>query len=148
MPDSLIDALAKSRNANEGIATQRQIAFALFDQELHSGNGDKDITELYFEVYGQVTGITPTAGTSMPASFGHLCGYDASYYSYLWAEVFSADMYVSKFENGNQFSQQAGLEYRHKVLGPGGSVDATEILKDYLGREPSMDAFFKLKGMV
>ena len=146
LPDDLIDSLAKSRNANEGIATQRQIAFALFDQRLHSGN-QKDITDLYFETYTEVTGIAPTAGTSMPASFGHLCGYDASYYSYLWAEVFSADMYVSKFEGGNQFSKTAGLEYRHKVLGPGGSVDAVDILRDYLGRDPSMDAFFKLKGM-
>jgi Zn-dependent oligopeptidase len=146
LPDDLIDSLSKSRYANEGISTQRQIAFALFDQRLHSGN-QKDITELYFETYSEVTGIAPTPGTSMPASFGHLCGYDASYYSYLWAEVFSADMYVSKFENGNQFSKQAGLEYRHKVLGPGGSIDAVDILRDYLGREPSMDAFFKLKGM-
>jgi thimet oligopeptidase len=146
LPDDLIDSLAKSRNANEGIATQRQIAFALFDQRLHSGNR-QDITDLFFETYTEVTGIAPTAGTSMPASFGHLCGYDASYYSYLWAEVFSADMYVSKFEGGNQFSKTAGLEYRHKVLGPGGSVDAVEILRDYLGRDPNMDAFFKLKGM-
>lgn len=148
LPDDLIDSLAKSRNANEGIATQRQIAFALFDQKLHGGDNDRDITDLYFEVYGEVTGIAPTAGTSMPASFGHLCGYDASYYSYLWAEVFSADMYVSKFENGNQFNKAAGMEYRTKVLGPGGSVDATDILKDYLGRDPCMDAFFKLKGMI
>lgn len=147
LSDYLIEALAKSRNANEGIATQRQIAFALFDQLLHSGN-TKDITQLYFETYAAVTGFTPTAGTSMPASFGHLCGYDASYYSYLWAEVFSADLYVSKFANGRQFSRESGKEYRHKVLGPGGSIDAVDILRDFLGREPTMDAFFKLKGMV
>jgi thimet oligopeptidase len=95
-----------------------------------------------------VTGFNPTVGTSMPASFGHLCGYDAQYYGYLWAEVFSADMYVEKFSNGRQLNTAAGREYREKVLGPGGSVDATDILRDYLGREPSMDAFFKLKGMV
>ena len=147
LSDALIEALAKSRNANEGISTQRQIAFSLFDQLLHSGN-TKDITELYFETYAAVTGFTPTAGTSMPASFGHLCGYDASYYSYLWAEVFSADLYLSKFANGRQFSRESGKEYRHKVLGPGGSIDAVDILRDFLGREPNMDAFFKLKGMV
>ena len=146
LSDDLIDSLAKSRNANEGIAAQRQLAFAIFDQQLHSGE-KRDITELFFEVYSRVTGVTPTAGTSMPASFGHLCGYDASYYSYLWAEVFSADLYVSKFANGRLFSKEAGREYRHKVLGPGGSVDAEDILRDFLGREPNMDAFFQLKGM-
>lgn len=147
LPDILIDSLAKSRNANEGIGAQRQIAFALFDQLLHS-RANQDVTQLYAEVFASVTGFTPTPGTSMPASFGHLCGYDASYYSYLWAEVFSADLYVTKFANGNQFSRKAGVEYRQQVLGPGGSIDATDILRNYLGREPNMDAFFKLKGMV
>lgn len=150
LPDDLIDSLAKSRNANEGISTQRQIAFALFDQVLHSGAGaGKDITQIYFDIYGKVTGIAPTPGTCMPASFGHLCGYDASYYSYLWAEVFAADLYVTKFAHGNkQFSKVAGKEYRENILGPGGSIDAADMLREYLGREPSMDAFFQLKGII
>ena len=153
LSDDLIDSLAKSRNANEGIATQRQLAFALFDQILHSErNKNKhepsSITELYFKVYAEVTGITPTAGTCMPASFGHLCGYDASYYSYLWAEVFSADLFLTKFAPNKLFSKEAGKEYREKVLGPGGSVDAVDILRNYLGRDPNMDAFFQLKGMI
>lgn len=147
LSDSLIAQLVKSRNANEGIAAQRQIAFALFDQLLHS-SPCADITKLYFETFAGVTGFHPTPGTCMPASFGHLCGYDAQYYGYLWAEVFSADMYVSKFGEGRQLNGEAGREYREKVLGPGGSIDAVDILKNYLGREPSMDAFFKLKGMV
>jgi thimet oligopeptidase len=149
LPDTLIDSLARSRTANEGIGAQRQIAFALFDQMLHSGNNNNttDISKLYFEVYSAVTGFQPTVGTCMPASFGHLCGYDASYYSYLWAEVFSADLYMSKFSKGEQFSSQAGKEYREKVLAVGGSVDAEIILRDYLGREPNMEAFFQLKGM-
>ena len=150
--DDLINQLVKSRNANEGIGAQRQIAFALFDQLLHSGKIEPTpdaITKLYFDTYSRVTGFTPTQGTCMPASFGHLCGYDAQYYGYLWAEVFSADLYVSKFASGNrQFSPLAGREYREKVLGPGGSIDAADILRQYLGREPNMEAFFKLKGMV
>ena len=152
LSDDLIAQLIKSRNANEGIGAQRQIAFASFDQKLHSGEiqpSPESITKLYFDEYSKVTGFTPTPGTSMPASFGHLCGYDAQYYGYLWAEVFSADLYVSKFAAGNrQLSTQAGREYREKVLGPGGSIDASDILREYLGREPNMDAFFKLKGMV
>jgi thimet oligopeptidase len=153
LSDDLIDQLVKSRNANEGIGAQRQLAFAIFDQKLHGINSSniktgKDITDLYYSVYSKITGFNPTPGTSMPASFGHLCGYDAQYYGYLWAEVFSADMYVTKFSGGRQLSTAAGREYREKVLGPGGSIDATDILRDYLGREPSMDAFFKIKGMV
>ena len=140
----LIAQLVKSRNANEGLGAQRQLAFALFDQALHGPEPPSDISRLYTQVYGSVTGFVPTEGTCMPASFGHLCGYDAQYYGYLWAEVFSADMYVSKFKDPKP---HAGREYREKVLGPGGATDATDILKNYLGREPEMDAFFTLKGM-
>jgi thimet oligopeptidase len=60
-------------------------------------------------------GIPMLEGTNFSASFGHMTGgYDAAYYSYLWSEVFSADMFEAKFK-GNVLSKSAGREYREKV---------------------------------
>ena len=55
-------------------------------------------------------------------------------------------MFATKFK-GALLDKAAGLSYREKVLEPGGSKDASVLLRDFLGREPTQDAFLKSKGL-
>ena len=83
----------------------------------------------------------------MLSSFGHLLGgYDAGYYGYLWAEVFGQDMF-SRFAEEGVLSTEVGMAYRRKVLEPGGTKDAIDLLQDFLGREPRSDAFLRKLGL-
>ena len=83
----------------------------------------------------------------MLSSFGHLLGgYDAGYYGYLWAEVFGQDMF-SRFAEEGVLSPEVGMAYRRKVLEPGGTRDAIDLLRDFLGREPRSDAFLRKLGL-
>jgi len=84
---------------------------------------------------------------SCAASFGHLAGgYEAAYYGYLWSEVYAADMWAAVFQAA-PLDPIAGLRYRDGILAPGGSADAADFLRRFLGREPSTEAFLRSKGL-
>ncbi len=42
---------------------------------------------------------------------------------------------------------EAGAYYRKHVLGRGGTVDASEMLRDYLGRDPQMEPYIRSLGI-
>jgi Zn-dependent oligopeptidase len=76
-----------------------------------------------------------------------LCVDDAGYYGYLWSQVFSADMYHGRFKREGLLSAACGLDYRIKILQPGGSQTGMQCLVGFLGREPTSDAFFSSIGL-
>jgi thimet oligopeptidase len=79
-------------------------------------------------------------GTHMYASFGHLEGYSAMYYTYLWSLVIAKDLF-SRFDRSNLLDPATATEYRRKVLMPGGTKDAADLVRDFLGRPYNFEAF-------
>ncbi|MCH8626847.1 Zn-dependent oligopeptidase [Arsenicicoccus piscis] len=78
--------------------------------------------------------------THMHTSFGHLHGYSSAYYTYMWSLVIAKDLY-SAFDHDDPFDLETARRYRDKVLAPGGSRDAAELVEDFLGRPYTTDAF-------
>lgn len=152
LPDDLIDSLIKSKHVNDGMAYMRQNFLASFDLSIHRVSEEEastlDMESHYNNLREQYCyDSTGTFKSHQYSAFGHLMGgYDAGYYGYLWSEVFAADMYYTKFK-ANPLDSQVGYDYKTKVLGPGGSRDATESLKEFLGREPNNEAFLEELGV-
>jgi thimet oligopeptidase len=73
-------------------------------------------------------------------------GYQAGYYGYLWSLVYAEDMF-QRFKELGMLNPEAGKYYRDKILSRCGTIDEMQMVKDYLGREPSMEPFLEHLGL-
>jgi Zn-dependent oligopeptidase len=72
--------------------------------------------------------------------------YGPKMYSYTWCHALAADLY-SHIEKEGILNPKAGKRYVDTILSQGASKDPHEMLRDYLGREPHFDAFYKKMGL-
>ncbi len=146
IPKSLVERLVAARDLNVALKTLRQMFLGRLDLDMHATAAPVDLDTVYRSSY-ELTQLPFHEGTFFPAVFGHLMGgYDAGYYGYLWAQVYGDDMF-SVFEHEGVLSPDVGRRYRDAVLAVGGSRDAIEHLRKFLGREPSSDAFLAKLGL-
>ncbi len=151
IPTETIAALEAARQATEGYATRRQLAFGLIDLNLHARptaeTKDVDVVKVGNETLARVT-IAPPADTAFVAYFGHLAGYDAGYYGYMWAKVLALDM-ASAFKQapGGFLDEAVGRRLRKEIYAIAHTRDANDSVEKFLGRAPSQDAFLDYVGI-
>ena len=145
LPESLLDSMLAAKTLSSGVTTLRQLYFANLDFAYHSPGFAGDSTAVAAELH-EITAFPYTPETHFQSGWGHLFGYDAGYYGYLWSHVFGDDMFT-RFEGVGLLDPELGAEYRKKVLERGGSVDGDQLVRDFLGREPNSDAFLRGLGL-
>jgi oligopeptidase A len=91
--------------------------------------------------------LRPPSWQRFANSFTHVFsgGYGAGYYSYLWAEVLSADAF-SRFEAEGVTNAETGRDFRQAVLAVGGSRPALDSFVAFRGREPDATALLRSYG--
>ena len=148
IPDALLDKVVSAKNFQSGLAVLRQLEFGLFDMAVHGSDSTVDVYKAIGEVRKKTALVKPPEYDRFPWAFGHIFsgGYAAGYYSYLWAEVLSADAF-SAFEEAGIFDRNTGTRFLTEVLAVGGSVDAMEMFKAFRGREPRIDALLRHSGL-
>jgi len=143
IPDALIKKMNASRNFGKALWTRHQMFYAAVSLNFYNQNPDQlDLTQTMKELQNTYSPYQYVDDTYFHNSFGHLYGYSAVYYTYMWSLVIASDMF-SEFENAGLRNPEVAKRYRDAVLAPGGSKDAADLVKDFLGREYSFETFAK-----
>lgn len=151
LPDELLERLQAAKNFQSAMGMVRQLEFALFDFRLHHELGAasaSDVQALLDDVRQRLSVLPVVDFNRFQNGFAHIFagGYAAGYYSYMWAEVLSADAY-SAFEEAGIFDPDTGARFRHEILEPGGARDAADMFKAFRGRGPSVDPLLRHSGI-
>lgn len=151
LPDEMLTKLLAAKNYQAALFILRQLEFGLFDFRLHydySGHKEVDILDVLAEVKKQVAIIPTVSWARFPHAFSHIFagGYAAGYYSYLWAEVLSADAFA-KFEEEGIFNASAGMAFLDAILSKGGSEEPMTLFENFRGRKPTLDALLHHYGI-
>lgn len=156
LPDHLYEKLVASKNFGSGTRYLRQCHFALTDLELHARyvpGAAGGIFAVEKRIAEKTTITPPIEEDRFLCGFGHIFagGYSAGYYSYLWAEVLSADAFGA-FEEAGLDDEAAvtatGGKFADTVLALGGGSAPLEVFKAFRGREPAVDALLRHNGLV
>lgn len=145
IPREMLQGMIAAKQLNSGIKWLRQAFYATLDLTYHAPGEKKDTSKLVDEVH-PICGFPSMPGTHFQAGFGHLFGYDAAYYGYLWSKVYGDDMYTA-FEKDGILNPQVGMRYRQEIYERGGTRDGMDLVRAFLGREPNNTAFLKDLGL-
>ncbi len=151
LPQPLLEKLLAAKNFQAGMQMLRQIEFALFDFTMHQQQGMKsteEIQNLLDAVRAEVAVVILPTENRFQHGFSHIFagGYAAGYYSYKWAEVLSADAF-GEFEKNGIFDSKTSQRFLNEILEQGGSQNAMQLFKNFMGREPSVEALLSQSGI-
>lgn len=119
----------------QGAETESQILLAMLDQRYHSASFSGDSTTVYHDVWREYAALAEPRGTSWQGFFGHLFGYGATYYSYLFDRAIAGKIWREVFSGGRAVDARAGERYREEVLRWGGGRDGWRCVAGVLGEE-------------
>jgi thimet oligopeptidase len=149
LPKEMFDKMLAAKNVGSGMATLQQVYYGVLDMTLHDKfdpNGSETTTDLVRRLQNEITLYPYLEGTQFHASFGHLVGYAAGYYGYLWSRVYAEDMF-SVFRRNGVMDPSTGRRYRDTILAKGNTEESLELVRQFLGRDPNQESFLKSLGL-
>ncbi len=141
IPADLVRRMRAADEFGKGLFVRQQMFYASLSAQLHARDPKTiDMPKLVAELQERITPYKFVEGTYFEESFTHLNGYSAIYYTYMWSLVIAKDMFTV-FNRDGLMSRAAAMRYRSRVLEPGGSRPAADLVETFLDRPYSFKAF-------
>jgi thimet oligopeptidase len=141
IPADVVRRMKAADEYGKGLMVRQQMFYAATSLELHRRDPrGLDTTAVVAELQERYTPFRHVPGTFFQESFGHLDGYSAIYYTYMWSLVIAKDLFLP-FRRAGLLDPGVARRYRDAILAPGGSRPAAELVERFLGRPHAFDAF-------
>lgn len=149
IPDSLVAKIEAVETFNQGFMTTELVAASILDMKWHEITAQVDdpvaFEEAVCKEMGLIDEIIPRYRTTY---FAHIFsgGYNAGYYSYLWAEVLDKDAF-ELFKQKGIFDSETAMSFRKNILEKGGSDEAMDLYRRFRGADPDPSALLRARGL-
>lgn len=141
LPAETVRRMKRADDFGKGLWVRQQMFYAALSLSLYRRDPHGlDPTAMVKELQSRYTPFPYVEGTYFHLSFGHLDGYSAIYYTYMWSLVIAKDLFTV-FQQQGLLDPAPARKYRRAVLEPGGSKDAADLVTDFLGRPYDFRAY-------
>jgi thimet oligopeptidase len=141
IPPKMVSQLLAAEEFGKGADVRQQMFYAATSLKLHDRNPQGlEPTPFLAGVQAHYAPFPYVPGTTYYTAFGHLNGYSALYYTYMWSLVIAKDLFTP-FKAHGVFDRETATRYRQKVLEPGGGKPSAQLVADFLGRPYDFKAY-------
>src|ERR1044071_9754498 len=124
IPAALIKQMKRASEFGKGLTVRRQMVYAKLSLSIYDRNPEEIDTDLLIQgLTRQYQPFPFVEGTHFQTAFGHLDGYSAMYYTYMWSLVIAKDLF-SKFDRQAMLVPGVARPYGEMILAPGGARPA------------------------
>ena len=142
----VVESMRRAEKFGVGVATLQQMFYAAISLQFHTADPSTlDMLALVKKLQAEYTPFRYVEGTQFHLNFTHLHGYSAIYYTYMWSLVIAKDL-LTPFKQHGLMNTEWTYRYRDRILAPGGTKDAADLVEDFLGREYNFKAFEEYLG--
>ena len=141
IPSDMVKKMRRASVFGRGIDTAFQVFLAQLSLNLYNRDPKTVDTDAMVLQYLKANiPYPPVPDTHFQTSFGHLDGYSAIYYTYLWSLVIAKDLF-SQFDRANLLDPTTAQRYRKTILEQGGAKPAEQLARDFLKRDFNYKAY-------